>query len=212
MPTSTAHSAAQAELFDAAPEPRSLAYRPDLLPAGEAETLAGRLADLPFKPFEFHGYLGARRVCAFGWRYDYGQRRIEAAAPMPDLLVSLRERVAAFAGVAPEAFVQAMATEYAPGAGIGWHRDKPQFGLVAGVSLASPCVMRFRKAAPGGGWIRAAQPLEPGSAYLLSGPAREAWEHSIAPQTALRYSVTFRTLVNQGRQGGLSAARRFTSK
>lgn len=197
MPASPARHFAQTELFDAGSEPQGLAYRPGLLSPVEAEALAEQLAALPFRPFEFHGYLGARRVCAFGWRYDYGQRRIEAAPPAPDFLLPLRERVAAFAGIEPRAFAQAMAIDYAPGAGIGWHRDKPQFGLVAGVSLVSPCVLRFRKAAPGGGWIRAAQPLEPGSAYLLSGPAREAWEHSIAPMTALRYAITFRTLAGE---------------
>ena len=35
---------------------------------------------------------------------------------------------------------------------------------------------------------------EPGSAYLLSGPARREWEHSIPALEALRYSVTFRNL------------------
>ena len=32
------------------------------------------------------------------------------------------------------------------------------------------------------------------SAYLLSGPARSEWEHSIPPVDATRYSITFRNL------------------
>lgn len=187
--------AGQADLFGApAPaQPEGLRYQAGLLSDPEASVLVEQLGELPFTPFEFHGYLGARRICAFGYRYDYARRQVRAAAPLPAFLAPLRERVAAFAGVAPDAFVQAMASEYAPGAGIGWHRDKPQFGLVAGVSLVSPCVLRFRKAS-GQGWERASARLEPGSVYLLSGPARSLWEHSIAPMRALRYSITFRTL------------------
>jgi len=36
--------------------------------------------------------------------------------------------------------------------------------------------------------------LLPRSAYLLRGPARRDWEHSIRPVGELRFSVTFRTL------------------
>jgi alkylated DNA repair dioxygenase AlkB len=35
---------------------------------------------------------------------------------------------------------------------------------------------------------------EPRSAYLLSGPARTEWEHSIPRVDALRYSITSRDL------------------
>jgi alkylated DNA repair dioxygenase AlkB len=62
-----------------------------------------------------------------------------------------------------------------------------------GVSLVSPCVLRLRRRA-GATWERASASLAPRSAYLLSGPAREVWEHSITPGERLRYSITFRTL------------------
>jgi alkylated DNA repair dioxygenase AlkB len=86
-----------------------------------------------------------------------------------------------------------LVTEYAPGAGIGWHRDKGLFDEVVGVSLLAPCAMRFRRR-EGVGWRRAAAPLPRRSAYLLTGAARNDWEHSIRPMDALRYSVTFRSL------------------
>jgi len=39
-------------------------------------------------------------------------------------------------------------------------------------------------------------PLAPGSAYHLAGEARREWEHGIASHDALRFSITFRSLVN----------------
>lgn len=139
------------------------------------------------------GYRGFRRIVAFGCRYDVEGGRLEAADPWPDflqvLLACLSERV----GIKRRDFVQALINEYAPGAGIGWHRDRPVYGEILGVSLLAPCVMRLRQK-DGAGWLRSAAPLEPGSAYRLSGEARRQWEHSISPMTALRYSITFRTL------------------
>jgi alkylated DNA repair dioxygenase AlkB len=188
----------QGDLFPAAAKPApatppGFRYWPDLVTPEEEAALVAELAALPFKPFDFHGYLANRRVVSFGLRYDYGKRAVEAAEPLPAFLEPLRARVAELAELAPEAFSQSLINEYQPGAGIGWHRDKSQFGLVAGVSLASPCVLRLRRRV-GATWERASAPLAPRSAYLLSGPAREVWEHSITPGEALRYSITFRTL------------------
>jgi alkylated DNA repair dioxygenase AlkB len=190
----------QGDLFGAPAEPMATTppgfrYWPDVITAAEEAALAAELAELPFKPFDFHGYLANRRVVSFGLRYDYSKASVEPAEAIPAFLEPLRARVAELAGIAPEAFAQSLINEYAPGAGIGWHRDKPQFGLVAGVSLVSPCVLRLRRRA-GGRWERAAVPLAPRSAYLLSDAARHAWEHSITPGEALRYSITFRTLAD----------------
>jgi alkylated DNA repair dioxygenase AlkB len=187
----------QPDLFGEAPAapatPPGLRYWSEVITPAEAQALVAELRALPFEPFDFHGYLANRRVVSFGLRYDYGARSVTSADPMPPFLQPLRARIAELAGVAPEAFVQALINEYAPGAGIGWHRDKPQFGLVAGISLVSPCVLRLRRRA-GAKWERAAAPLAPRSAYLIRGPARHEWEHSITPGEGLRYSITFRTL------------------
>jgi alkylated DNA repair dioxygenase AlkB len=186
----------QGELFSRPAKsalPEGLDYWPDVVSTDKAAELVHRLGELPFKPFEFHGYLGNRRTVSFGLRYDYGKQAVEDAAALPDFLVSLRARLAELAGMPPEAFTQALINEYAPGAGIGWHRDRPQFGVVAGVSLLTPCVLRFRRKA-GERWQRASARLDPRSAYLLSGPARREWQHSITPLESLRYSITFRTL------------------
>jgi alkylated DNA repair dioxygenase AlkB len=184
----------QDDLFAAAPAaPPGFAYRAGLIgPAEEAE-LAARIAALPFAPFAFRGYQGRRRVVSFGWRYDFQAEALEPTEPIPAFLQPLRAAAAAFAAVEPEAFAHALITEYAPGAPIGWHRDRPQFDVVAGVSLLAPCLLRLRRRV-GARWERFAHPLAPRSAYLLRGEVRRVWEHSIAPLDALRYSVTFRTL------------------
>jgi alkylated DNA repair dioxygenase AlkB len=190
---------AEADLFGepakSAATPPGFRYWPDVISADEEAALAAELAALSFRPFDFHGYLANRRVVSFGLRYDYGKRAVEAAEPMSAFLLPLRARIAELAGLAPAVFAQSLINEYAPGAGIGWHRDKPQFGVVAGVSLLSPCVLRLRRRT-GAKWERMSAPLAPRSAYLLSGPARHVWEHSITPGVALRYSITFRTLAD----------------
>lgn len=177
----------------AQPEPRGFRYREEIVTEEEEAALAASLGRLDLKPFEFHGHLGNRRVVSFGLRYDYSRRSIERASEVPSFLDGLLLRVADFAGCEAAAFRQVGVNEYRPGAGIGWHKDKPQFGIIVGVSLLAPATMRFRRA-HGGSWIRISQAIKPRSIYILSGEARTEWEHSIPPLTDLRYSITFRTL------------------
>ena len=119
--------------------------------------------------------------------------RITPGPALPGFLEPLRERAAALAGVEPASLAEALLTEYSPGAGIGWHRDAPQFGVVVGISLLSACRMRFRRGTGPAREARAVM-LASRSAYVLTGEARQQWQHSIPPTPALRYSVTFRTL------------------
>jgi alkylated DNA repair dioxygenase AlkB len=184
----------QLGLFGSATElPAGFRYERDLLSRAEAAELLEHVRSLPFREFEFQGYVGKRRVVSFGWRYDFSEGRLKEAAAIPPFLDLLRERAARFAALAPDQLVQALVTEYDVGAAIGWHRDKAEFGDVIGVSLVSPCTFRFRRRA-GARWERASLTVEPRSAYLLRGPARTEWEHSIPAVDALRYSITFRTL------------------
>ena len=174
--------------------PEGLAYLAGLISPAEERALVGQIAGLPFRPFEFHGYLGKRRVVYFGRRYDFDGRGLGEAAPVPEFLAPLRAAAAGFAGLAPEAFPHALVTEYAPGAGIGWHRDRPEFGDVVGVSLLAPCLFRLRRRRGPKAFERFAFTAEPRSAYVLRGPARTDWQHSIPEVDELRYSVTFRTV------------------
>jgi alkylated DNA repair dioxygenase AlkB len=193
---------AQPSLFgDPSPGPEGFAYRPDLISPREEAALVERLAPLPFQPFDFHGHIAKRHVIGFGWRYDYDTRGVNRAEPMPDFLLSLRARVAEFAGVAVEDFVQVLINRYAPGAGVGWHRDKPVFELVAAVSLLSACALQFRRRREDGGFDRIRATVAPRSAYRLNGPARHLWEHRVPEVEHLRYSITFRTFASDSRSG-----------
>jgi alkylated DNA repair dioxygenase AlkB len=183
----------QLQLFggDAPALPEGFRYQPGLLSIDEEAALLARLKDLPFREFEFHGYTGKRRVVSFGWKYDFSARQLHRTDDMPSFLISLREIAGHFGAVPPAQLQQVLVTEYPAGAAIGWHRDKDVFGDVIGISLLSPCVFRLRRAV-GGAWERAAITAEPRSAYLLRGPSRTEWEHSIPAVDALRYSITFR--------------------
>jgi alkylated DNA repair protein (DNA oxidative demethylase) len=195
--------ARQGDLFGAAKpdRPAGFRYRPEAISPALADDLMARFEALPFEAFDFHGFKGHRRVVYFGWRYDFSRARIEAAAPIPDYLNAVRLAAADLAGVAPGNLVQVLINQYPPGAGIGWHRDRPQFGKVVGISLGAAAPLRFRRATAGG-WDRRSVRTETRSAYLLDGDAREVWEHSLNPVEALRYSITLRTL--RPAAGGLS--------
>jgi len=172
--------------------PDGFAYGADIVPEALARDLVARLGALPFKNFEFHGFEGKRRIVSFGWKYAYrGRGELRESATMPDFLDPLKQLAADFSGLDADAFQQALITEYAPGAGIGWHRDKPMFEDVVAFSFENPCRLRFRR--KNDGWERAALTVAPRSAYLLRGPAREEWEHSIPAVDELRYAVTLRT-------------------
>lgn len=175
------------------PLPDGVCYAADLLSAAEEEAAAAAVASLDLKPFAYRGYLGNRRTASFGWRYDFNGGGFQKGDPIPAALLPFREIAAAFADIPPESLEQLLVIEYSPGAGIGWHRDRPQFGVVVALSLLAPCRMRFRRKA-GERWDRRDQILAPRSAYLLDGLGRTEWEHSIPSVDVLRYSLTFRTL------------------
>ena len=178
-----------------APSPlEGFRYRPELIGKADEAVLLTHVRSLPFRDFEFYGYTGKRRVVSFGWHYDFSARHLQKAEDIPDFLLALRPAAAAFAGMEPDELQHVLVTEYRPGAGIGWHRDKSVFGETVGVSLLSPCVLRLRRKVGEKKWERVSVQAEPRSAYLLSGPSRTEWEHSIPAVGELRYSITFRNL------------------
>jgi len=164
----------------------------------EEQMLIASIDAAELSPFRFHGWLGKRRTVSYGWRYDFDDASFAPAEAMPDWLLPLRTKAARFAGLQPGELVQALLIRYDPGAGIGWHRDRPVFEHVLGISLGAPATMRFRCRKPGG-FDRASALLAPRSIYHLTGEARHDWEHSIAAMEVTRWSITFRSLSARGR-------------
>jgi alkylated DNA repair dioxygenase AlkB len=179
--------------------PDGFRYREQFLTADEESHLAAEIAGVEFSTFEMRGVVARRRVAFYGQSYDAGST---STLPIPAFLLQLRDRLAAWAERDPREFAMALINEYPPGAPIGWHRDAPQYDIVAGVSLLSSCRMKFRPyVSPGargtGNSRRTASheiQLEQRSAYLMTGVSRNAYEHHIPAVSTLRYSITFRTL------------------
>jgi alkylated DNA repair dioxygenase AlkB len=179
--------------------PDGFHYRDDFITADEEAALAQEIEAVEFSTFEMRGVVARRRVAFFGRSYDSGRA---ATGPLPAFLVPLRDRVARWAGVDRSSFVMALINQYPSGAPIGWHRDAPQYGIVAGISLLSSCRMKFRpyvrpqgSPSPEAGRRTATHEivLARRSAYLMAGESRNAYEHHLPAVTALRYSITFRT-------------------
>lgn len=187
----------QPDLFGApAPAlPEGMRYEEDFLPAADEAALIDRIERLPLAPMQYQQYEALRRVVSYGGKYDFSRQRLEAAEPIPAWLHPLRERAAGWIGVAPSDFTQALVAEYRPGTPLGWHRDVPDFEDIVGVSLGNEAVMRFRPYPHEKGRREGVVKLTvaPRSIYLLRGPARWNWQHSVAPAKALRYSITLRT-------------------
>ena len=171
----------------------------DVLSAAEEQALIARIDATELHPFQFQRWTGKRLTHGFGWKYDYQSGALSRGEPIPDWLLPVRERAAAFAGIAADEIVQAMLLRYGPGAGIGWHKDRPIYEHVLGISLGTPATMRFRRRADRG-WDRASASLTPRALYHLSGEVRHDWEHSIAEMAAgPRYSITMRSFSAKGR-------------
>ena len=184
--------------------PPGFAYRDDFITADEESSLVATIGAIEFDAFEMRGVVARRRVKFYGRSYDLAPGPEE---PIPPFLFPFRERLAEWAGVAPAAFAMALINEYRAGAPIGWHRDAPQYGMTAGVSLLSAGRMKLRpyvspseqgrrQKAEGKTTRRTTHELQllPRSAYLMTGAARQEYEHSIPAVEELRYSVTFRTI------------------
>jgi alkylated DNA repair dioxygenase AlkB len=186
----------QPDLFDK-PDLAGLSQADEIVGADEEKALIRAIDAAELSPFRFHGWLGKRLTASYGWRYDFDTADFGPTDALPDWLLPVRVRAARFAGLAPGDLVQASIIRYDPGAGIGWHRDRPIFEHVLGISLGAPAVMRFRRRRPGG-FDRMSALLPPRSLYHLTGEARHGWEHSIAGMALTRWSITFRSLSEKG--------------
>jgi DNA oxidative demethylase len=173
--------------------PEGLVYVPGFVTEAEERAVLALLATFGLHPYVLHDTPSRRLVRSFGLPLVGGAEEAGPAAPIPAGLEWLRKRCAGLMEREHGELADLLVTRYPPGAGIGWHRDAPQFGEVSGVSLLTACRMRFRRGRPRA-WETAELTLEPRSAYVLSGPARAQWQHHIPAVTQERWSMTFRTL------------------
>ena len=165
----------------------------DFVTPDEEIALIAAIQAVNLAPFRFQQWTGKRQTHSFGWHYDFEHGVLEPGEPYPGWLRPIAARAEGFAGLPPGALAQELVTRYDAGAGIGWHRDRPAFDDVVGVSLGHAATMRFRRRS-GTRFERASLPLPPRGAYHLRGEARQDWEHSIAAHEATRWSITWRRL------------------
>ena len=181
------------DLFATVQPPSSLSQARNIVTPEEEQALIAQIDEAGLSPFRFRQWEGKRLTASYGWRYDFESGRFRSAAAIPCWLLPLREKAAAFAGLPADDLVQALLIRYEPGAGIGWHKDRPVFEHVVGISLGAAATMRFRRRRAKG-FDRLSAQLPPRSAYHLTGEIRHDWEHSIAAMEASRWSATFRSL------------------
>jgi alkylated DNA repair dioxygenase AlkB len=197
----------QAGLFDAPQAlPQGLLYQPDFLSRGEEDALLAAIAPLPLREAKFREYFARRRVAHFhdeadAPRYDDQSADAFTSGPLPPFLAELRAKVAARLALPATDFIHALVSEYRPGTPIGWHRDKPGYGLVVGVSLAGVGTMRFRPYAAQDAAHTLTLELAPRSLYVMRDAIRWQWQHSMPPMRALRYSITLRTRATVAQPG-----------
>jgi alkylated DNA repair dioxygenase AlkB len=173
--------------------PWGLRYEPVFVSKAMEQELVSHISKLPLKPFQFGAYEGKRRVASFGFRYDHTLKKLQETDAIPGWLASIIGSVEKFGGLRGGSVRQILCTEYDAGVGIGWHRDKPHFDQIFGLSLQSACKFRFRRAA-GDRWQRFTLTAEPRSLYMMGGESRQVWQHSIPAVEQRRYSITFRTI------------------
>ena len=186
----------QPDLFGASGPglPDGMRYQDEFLSRDEEASLVGIIERLPLANMKYQQYEALRRVVSYGGQYDFSAQRLNEAEPLPSWLDPLRERAGLWAGIAPDAFTQALIAEYQPGTPLGWHRDVPDFEDIVGISLGGDAVMRFRPYPHEKGDRRGLKlALPPRSIYLLRGASRWAWQHAVSPTKSLRYSITLRT-------------------
>jgi alkylated DNA repair dioxygenase AlkB len=176
--------------------PEGFTYTPDFISEAEEAALLDVISRINLHTFLFQGYEAKRKVASFGWDWSFEKQILSKGKDIPHEFSWLAERVSNKAGIAKNTIGELLVTEYPIDAVINWHRDAPPFELIAGISLKTDCIFRLRphdKKKQGRGSI-ISFPVKKRSLYIMQGPAREQWEHSIQPVKDVRYSVTLRTL------------------
>jgi alkylated DNA repair dioxygenase AlkB len=176
--------------------PEGFVYFPDFLSMNEEKELLRSISGFELRNMIFQGYEAKRKTANFGLDWSFDHRKLSKGKDIPADFNFIIEKVAKQLSLKAEDFAELLLTEYPPGSVINWHRDAPPFGLIAGISLVSDCIFRLRpydKSKQGRRSI-ISFPVKRRSLYVMQGPARSEWEHSISPMKGGRYSITLRTL------------------
>ena len=178
------------------PYPEGFSYLSDFISKAEEDFLLEEISKHPLNTFMFQGYEAKRKVASFGYDWSFEKRQLSKGKDIPTTFEKLIQKVADHISVSPDAISELLITEYPPGSVINWHRDAPPFDLIAGISLATDCVFKLRpydKKKQGRSSIISLTARRR-SLYIMQGPSRTDWEHSISPVKTTRYSITLRTL------------------
>jgi alkylated DNA repair dioxygenase AlkB len=183
----------QQSLFPLECAPDGLLFEFEIMTPEEEKLYLNVIKTLPFESYRMHGVDARRRVALYGIHYSAGPAAMMRASDFPPSLKPLRARAAELAGVPPSVLSESLVTEHGLGAGIGWHRDSPPFGIVAGISLGGGCRLRFKREKEDERKTWNIE-LPSRSLYVMTGQAREEWQHSIPPVKEPRWSITFQSL------------------
>jgi alkylated DNA repair dioxygenase AlkB len=184
-------------LFPVGPElPEGFLYIPDFLTKAAENELFEHITRIERHTFTFQGYEAKRKVASFGYDWSFEKQALSKGKDIPPVFYSLIEKVAKQVNINVGQIAELLITEYPAGSVINWHRDAPPFDLVAGISLISDCTFRFRpyEKSMQDRSVLISLPVRRRSLYVMQGPSRSQWQHSIAPVKTERYSITLRTL------------------
>ena len=188
--------------------PNGFTYEPNFITADEESALIAAIEKLELKNAPYKEYIANRRIKNFGWSYDPETSQLVAVEPLPSFLRPLATRIAAYLGIPKSHVIEALVTEYQPGVGVGWHRDNEKVDKVVGISLAGWCDFQLQKIGndrnvhePDKKETPLTVTVEPRSMYVMQGESRWDYLHRVVPTKALRYSVTFRTLLQEDAAG-----------
>ena len=174
-----------------------LRYVPGYL---EEDTQNRLLAEVDAMPW--HPISDQRRIQYYGYWSELARGGVYFIGELPRWANELSSRLLED-GLMPYPADQLIVSEYAPGQGIRPHVDAPVFAeVIVGISLGSTCIMEFTSAGERDEQLL----LEPGSAIVLSGSARSAWQHAIPARRedvwqgrtltrSRRISLTFRKML-----------------
>jgi alkylated DNA repair dioxygenase AlkB len=177
--------------------PEGFSYQPDFISIEEEQLLIDNIKNIELHTFIFQGFEAKRKVASFGFDYSFDKRSLTKGEPIPAAFLPLVQKVAPKLNVNDTDIAELLVIEYPVGAVMNWHRDAPPFDKIAGISLLSDCIFKFRphdKAKQRRGSIISI-PVRRRSLYIMQGPSRSEWQHSVAPNKNIRYSITLRTLV-----------------